>query len=409
MVEAPDEFAHYWVIKFLRETMTLPGANDVAAGGASAVYGSLPQLGYIPHVLISFAMPLEWLALSERLGSLVMGEFMLFSAYCIGMILFPKNRIAALALPAAIVVHPQIAFIQAYANNDSTSSAIASLLLWLSLETVSKGMHFGRTLCIGALTGWLAITKYSGLAVIPSVALALISSIFLNGTSLPFAFVSLFSAAGLAVALSSWWFLRNSTIFPGDFLGTQTMYKSWALTYHRELNYNLPVSHIIKDHRWWRSTLFSYWAMFGYMNKEIWKVWYWTYFGFMVTALLGSLQSLATWLKSRASIDKKALVAWCSLALCFVVNIALMIAASTKNLGGPQGRYLITSEIPIMALIIGGLYLFQQPVLNLFSRRLKLGEVLIVVFLAYNSCVTIGSWIYLFTIYHGFILNPLPQ
>lgn len=50
MQEAPDEYAHYWVIKFLREHWRLPSAVEVHAGGPSAVYGSLPQLGYLPHV-----------------------------------------------------------------------------------------------------------------------------------------------------------------------------------------------------------------------------------------------------------------------------------------------------------------------------------------------------------------------
>ncbi len=51
MVEAPDEFAHFWVAKFLSEYLAAPNAQEVAAGGPSAVYGSLPPFAYLPHVL----------------------------------------------------------------------------------------------------------------------------------------------------------------------------------------------------------------------------------------------------------------------------------------------------------------------------------------------------------------------
>ncbi|HNB25239.1 MAG TPA: hypothetical protein PKZ32_22650, partial [Candidatus Melainabacteria bacterium] len=79
MVEAPDEFAHHWVIKFLTEHHRLPMAKEVFDGGASAVYGSLPQMGYIPHVLISSLFPIESIALTERLGSLFMGAWMMLA------------------------------------------------------------------------------------------------------------------------------------------------------------------------------------------------------------------------------------------------------------------------------------------------------------------------------------------
>jgi hypothetical protein len=73
-----------------------------------------------------------------------------------------------------------------------------------------------------------------------------------------------------------------------------------------------------------------------------------------------------------------------------------MIWASVYNYGGPQGRYLITSEIPIQALIIGGM--------SLFGKKSKW---LIIAFLAFNALVCIGSWIYLFRLYGGWHLDPL--
>lgn len=400
MVEAPDEFAHYWVIKFLQEHWWLPTAQDVQAGGASAVYGSLPQLGYIPHVVFGFGSNAEQLALTDRFGSLFMGAVMLFAALKIGAILFPKKRIAVLAVPAAVIVHPQLVFIHSYANNDSTSSALASLLLWLMLLSVKDGLEFKRTMWMGVLVGWLAITKYSGLAVIPVLGLAMIASIFLHGSSIGAALLSFFCAGLLALALSAWWFLQNGAQYVDangvhDYMGTQTMYRSWAQTFHREMNYYLPVSHIIKSLRWWRMTFFSYWGLFGYMTKYLWRPVYFAYLGMVLLAVLGGLKGL---LQIKLNKPTKAeIISWSSLALVVIVNISSMIWASTKNLGGPQGRYLITSEIPIQALIVGGLSLFGP----------KSGKWLVLAFLIFNTAVSIGAWIYLFKLYGGWHLNPL--
>lgn len=404
MVEAPDEFAHYWVIKFLRENFRLPHANEVFAGGASSVYGSLPQLGYIPHVLAGMFFPLEQLPLAERFGSLFMGAFMLFAAYRIGKLLFKENRFLSLSVAAAVILHPQMIFLHSYANNDSTSSALASILIWLALESVDKGMTFKRTALMGVLVGWVAITKYSGLAIIPVMGIAIIASIFIHGTSLALASGSILTAAIIAASVCIWWFVQNAQEYPGDPMGTKTMYKSWAATFHRDMNYYLPVSHIIKSIKWWRMMYFSFWGLFGYMNKYLWRPIYLVYVGMLILSVVGWGKGLFCFLRDKLKSFKinrenaKPLTMWICLALTVFINLASMIWASVYNLGGPQGRYLFTSEIPVMALFIGGL--------NLLEPKSK-GKKLVAAFLLFNLAVAVGSWIYLFNLYGGFRLNIL--
>jgi hypothetical protein len=339
---------------------------------------------------------------------------------------------------------------------------------------------------MGALVGWLAITKYSGLAIIPVLGLAMIASIFIHGTSIALALSAIISSAVLAAVLSVWWFVQNAQQYPGDFMGTHTMYKSWAETFHREMHYYLPPSHIIKSLRWWRMTFFSYWGLFGYMNKYLWRPVYIAYVMLVSTAVLGgivrgglffrnmikarSLVAVSDGVKpviptsridsesrqaasdtsrtvedtsrvasgssqdgggadqavtdtSRTAADTNSVATdknktasdlnnpamgtnkaatintlmWSSLALTVAVNIASMIWASVYNYGGPQGRYLITSEIPIMALIVAGLSLCGK----------KLGKNLVVLFLLFNTAISIYSWFYLFHLYHGWHFDPL--
>ena len=195
--------------------------------------------------------------------------------------------------------------------------------------------------------------------------------------------------------MSAWWFVQNAQQYAGDFMGTKTMYNSWARTFHHDLHYYLPPSHIIKSLRWWRMSFFSFWGLFGYMNKYLWRPVYFGYLGMVLAAVLGGLNGLRHMRMKKP--QSKAIVIWSSLALVLIINLSSMIWASVHNLGGPQGRYLITSEIPIMALIIGGLNQLGQ----------KWGRGFILAFLAFNAIVSLGSWIYLFHLYHGWHLNPL--
>jgi len=72
---------------------------------------------------------------------------------------------------------------------------------------------------------------------------------------------------------------------------------------------------------------------------------------------------------------------WLMLATCFLSNLAMMIYSSTKNLGGAQGRYLFPSEIPIISLILGGLYLTGR----------HTGRPLILLFVVFNFVVYLAA------------------
>ena len=411
MQEAPDEFAHYWVIKFLHQHWRLPSALEVHAGGPSAVYGSLPQFGYLPHLFACSWAPVEAIPLLSRFGSLAMGLVLLYAAWRCAKIIFAGKPLLIMALPLALLFHPQMIFLHAYANCDATSSALSGVLVWLMLETLRSGVTIGRVAWMGLLAGWLALTKYSALAILPVLALAVVSACFLHSTALAVSLPAIAIGAALAAGVSFWWFIRNAHEFHGDFLGTGTMYNTWATTFHRELSYHVSPWRIIKDHRWWRMMFFSFWGMFGYMNKYMWRPVYLAYVAYLITAALGVLFIVYGQIKplfnsfgraASVSIAASSValrvnrVMWICLALVAAINLASMIWASTQNLGGPQGRYLFNSEIPVLALMLAGLYA---------PRRA--GKCLVISFLAFNAAVAVGVFVWLFQLYGGLRLSPL--
>src|SRR5215470_7572490 len=118
--EAPDEPNHLWVAQFLREHWRLPTAQEVFAAGTPAEYGPLPQFGYIPHVIIGLASPVQIFPSVSRWGTLLAGLPTLWISIVLGRELFGPGRFLAIALPLLVLIHPQLVFTQTYTNSDAT-------------------------------------------------------------------------------------------------------------------------------------------------------------------------------------------------------------------------------------------------------------------------------------------------
>ncbi len=443
MVEAPDEFAHFWVLKFLAEHMRLPTLQDVADGLPSAVYGTIPQLGYIPHVVCVKLLPFFDITIACRFGSLVMGLIMIWAAWRIGYELFPRSRLFALSVPFVILFHPQIVFVHAYANSDSTTMCLASIILLLIIKMLKQGLSWKQSSIVGVLAGWLALSKYSGTAIFGAIGFGILTAAWIHSCSILTTLLCLLCIGGAILLVSGWWFYNSWLTLDGDFMGTKTMRYIWASQHDKPQDFYMTPWQVIKQVRWWRMTIYSYWAMFGYMTRYILRPLYFGYIGFMILAAVGGVKMLVLSFRkeqsgasesaaavseaevaaearveaeaeARVAAEAEARVAaessqvvvssrqkyvmpavWLTITACFVANLLAMVWASTVNLGGPQGRYLMTSEIPIAALIVGGIY---------GCGGEKLRNRLVVAFLVFNAIVYFYCVCMLFPIY-GFRLK----
>ncbi|MBX9938188.1 MAG: hypothetical protein K2Y32_02995 [Candidatus Obscuribacterales bacterium] len=392
MQGAPDEFSHFWVFRFMLENMHLPDASEVAKGGPSAVYGSLPQLGYLPHVAAAKLLSLQDPSRTGRFGSLLIGLPLVFAARYIGRIVFSREKLKAEAVPWLVVFHPQLILVHAYINNDSTAITLSGVVLALLVYTLKNGPKLKITLTLGLCLAFLALTKYSAYALFPATALAFLLAFLRFKTPIGKALAHL-ALLGGSTALCLPWFLRNLSLYPGDALGTRTMFHTWAVTYHRDLNFHMSFWQVVKEHRWWRSILFSFWGLFGYMDIYMWRWVYWTYFSFMLLGLTGSLTlALRQW-KQPAEDGLKQI--WAVLAATLIANLLAMVYASSTNLGGGQGRYLFPSEIPIICIMVNGLpsLIGQGSTLGTW-KKLFLPSLVI-----FNAACAIGCFFYLLSRY----------
>ena len=416
MVEAPDEFSHYWVVKFIGEHARLPTRVDVFSGGPSAVYGPLPQIGYIPHVLLSKLLPFWDLTITARLGGLVMGWVLIVAAYFIARELYGDRRWIAMCLPAIILLHPQMVLLHAYINCDSTAVAASALIFLLVIRMIKNGLSLRGCSIVGLLAGLIALSKYASLAVVMAAGFGILAAGWLNGASLSL----IVAACGITLsvfALScSWWFAREMHEYPGDLLGTQAMRHIWAFYAHRPQTFKISVWQIIKSLSWWRMTYFSYWGMFGYMTRYLWRPFYFIYLAYQLLAIAGgalriraankfAVQSMAkVHLQNKEDLTEeetdlltpKYVSIYLIFLLSILVTLAAMIWSSSLNLGGAQGRYLFGCEVPIVALTMSGLLCFN-------NLRKGLGNKLVVSFVIFNLVVYIWSFVTLLQAYGGFL------
>jgi 4-amino-4-deoxy-L-arabinose transferase-like glycosyltransferase len=376
MKEAPDEYAHFWILRYLTEHLRLPEGAEVLAGGPSAVYGSYPPFGYIPHVLASLVgakiAPAVDISLSSRFGSLLAGAVLIPCADYFGRLLFSHSRLFAIALPIMVIFHPQLVFVNAYANCDTTTAALAAVTLVLLSKTLLNGLQVKYSLVLGVVLGWLALTKYSGYSMFPTAAIAILLAAWLHRTKVTSLFLNCALVAAVSLGLSVWWFVRNAAIFDGDYLGTKTMYHTWAVTFKRELVFHKSAWTFLKDHRWWRTIIYSYWGYFGYMTQEMARPLYIVYQTFMAISIVAALVRAVNAVQRQklllvipnifSSLNKDAAVpaVWFTLIISFAINLGAMVYASMANFGLAQGRYLFPNEIPIMAMLLGGLYLLPN-------------------------------------------------
>lgn len=378
--EAPDEANHLWVVQFLFDNMRLPTHEEVFAAGTPAVYGSLAQFGYMPHLLIAKCFPVEMLTHSARLGSIFIGVGTLWAAIQIGKELFGDKPLYRLALPLLVVVHPQLVFVNSYTNPDSTTITLTSIIFYILVVAIKRGLTIKKSILIGLLLGWVALAKQTGLVLIPAIFTGMIAALWLHSASLSTSIICLASAFAGMTGISLWWFIRNYNEFGGDIFGSKTMYQTWSTILPRKDGVIVHPWPKITSHAWWRYVWFDFWGLFGYMNRYLWRPIYFIYMGIAAASIYG-------WFKP--STEKKELsntVIWSLFGICLLLHIASMLYVTITNVSGPHGRYLFPSEIPVFALLLAGLSRLEP----------KIGKVLVWLLIALSTASTIGAWFYFY-------------
>jgi len=281
--EAPDEPAHYNYIAYLAENGRFPVLQEgdyphkyleeikAAQFPPEMSIAPIRYEFHQPPLYYLLAAPIylatKPLALAQqvvvlRLFSLLQGGALLIVSYLVVREVFPEQEFLPLASVAFIATVPMHIAMSAAINNDTFGELILALIVWQCLLAMREGLRGERRLFLGLLLAAAFLTKTTIYA--PAIASILVATVYVwrkEETILrPLGLI-----LGMGLALSAWWFLRNSLVYGGfDIFG-------WAR--HDAIVEGQPTTaewialygggKVVKD--FFAISFKSFWAIFGWI------------------------------------------------------------------------------------------------------------------------------------------------
>ena len=212
--EASDELWHYPVVKHIADGRGLPVQRRVSRRCGSRKAASRPATMPWPALVTAWidtddlsevrwlnpmantgrplaagnknliihtereAFPWRGTALAVhliRFLSVLLGASVVYLTYRLALEISPRRSDLALTAAALVAFNPMFLFISGSVNNDNLIVPLATLILWLVVRTFRQGwLSNGRAVLLGFLLGLAALTKLSGLALLPLTAVVLV-------------------------------------------------------------------------------------------------------------------------------------------------------------------------------------------------------------------------------------------
>src|SRR6266540_5232657 len=161
--EAPDEAAHFQVVRFILDHGRLPlfSPDELwlhsTSKGFVESYAPFPPLAYVVGALASR------LTDGTMWGARMVSTLSYVATAALTYLIGRQLRLPpAVALSAALLVTflPQFVFTAAYVNSDAIGVALTALMLWLLLRSRGRP-SIGLFVVVSVLAGALFLTKYT--------------------------------------------------------------------------------------------------------------------------------------------------------------------------------------------------------------------------------------------------------
>ena len=398
--EPPDEATHFRYLKYLLDHKALPvlrdGPNRDELWGlhqpplAFILYAALAApfelpapddyLARNPHVNLGVAQrpgnknfylhtPAEdfpyrgfpLLVRSLRLLSMLFGALTVLVVYVIGLDLFKPTLASAspfhlspLLPPTLLALQPEFVFITTEIANEPLNILLMAAGLWGCLRLIQRGPSTRLALCLGLISGLIAITKMTGLALILLVLVAMLLAIR-QGHAVKQVWRLGLIAGLLTVAVGGWWYGRNLLVY-GD---------PWQANMYRHFYGDLPRAITFSD---WLDGIqageVSFWATFGWFNIVV-PEWIYTFYKsltrlallglliYFIRPLLPKIRPTAT---QRHSTPSSPLPPYALTTLLLASPLAgsLILTRLIATEGGIQGRQLLPMWPALAILLVIG-------------------------------------------------------
>jgi len=377
--EASDEVSHYAVVQHISNMGTLP-VQQPGVRTAWEQEGSQPPLYYLlvspfaqlidtrdaaerlyrnPHaapgdpsldanrnlIIHSSAEDFPWrnttLAVHLiRFLSILMGAGTIVLSYLIARRIFPdpRRRSIPIGTAALIAFNPMFIFIAASVNNDNLTILLTSLALYLSVlcwyEPPGRTDRSGwvRRLLLGFVLGGAALSKISGLTLLPIVALILTVRHLRRQEWRSWVLSGMLIALPVLL-IAGWWYGRNLQLY-GELFGLDTMV---AIAGPRSMS----LVDLAPEFDGFR---YSYWALFGAVNIVTFPL---TYVIFDLFTLISAI-GCAIWLVRNRRGNEAVLLL---ILVCYVLMVFVGVVRWTMMTPASQGR-LMFPAISVISLLM---------------------------------------------------------
>ncbi|HIQ04850.1 MAG TPA: DUF2142 domain-containing protein, partial [Anaerolineae bacterium] len=212
-----------------------------------------------------------------RFLSLLMGATVVWLTYGIATRTWPRQPIVAALTMALVAFNPMFLFISASVNNDNAVTLLATVALVILLRVLQDGPSERGALVLGLVLGLAALSKLTGLALLPLTALVWTWAAWRHQTGWRTWLRHGLTMVVLVVVLAGWWYVRNLALY-GDLLGWSAMQE---VVGSREPS--TSVFSLLSEFEGFR---ISFWGLFGAVNVPMDR---WVYRVLDVWMLMGSL------------------------------------------------------------------------------------------------------------------------
>ncbi|MDD4508523.1 MAG: DUF2142 domain-containing protein [Eubacteriaceae bacterium] len=388
--QAPDEQMRYWIPLYIFRHNALPVGNETEivniVWGQS--YAFQPILAYqiqaiAMEIASAFGMAEDHLFYAARLVNVLISTGTITIAIMIGQKLFTGRKIMLFA--GLIGLWPMFAFISAYVNNDALGFFAAMLIVYAWLVGRERQWDLRACSLLGIGMSVCLLSYYNAYGFLFCSAFIYAADFFIHRKAWSWKRFVGYGLIMLAICavLAGWWFVRSALLHNGDFLGLSTsneMAEELAQPQFKPSQIKTPqnsglsffqmlVTRFNHQHGWIVASGISLMGVFGSFNIAMGIKNYIFLFSLLASGFL--LFLIAWWQTKRRQMTIEDWVWGITMILAAIFPVALCLYYSYTSDYQPQGRYFLSSLIPVMIAMSYGFIWFDQKIngLNVLTER----------------------------------------
>lgn len=182
-----------------------------------------PALEGFPYRDVALGVHLtRWLSLAIGVGTLLF-------VYGTARELLPGRETLWLTAAALVAFNPMFLFISTSVHDDVLANLVAAAVLYVTARLLVRGPTVRQAVALGLLLGLGILTKLTCLLIVPTVALALLWRLLVDGERVPLRTVLRFG--GIVILLSlligGWWLARNQFLY-GEPTSMERQVEAWG-------------------------------------------------------------------------------------------------------------------------------------------------------------------------------------